>query len=190
MVFLPPSKTPAETGFVKTEAEFDPPGPPRLSLSVISRGQKIDTSFPVEVWHQGQARRVTFGELLTRRSVVSVYMRNNTPSCDRQNESLATEAAALDRAGFNVIAISRDGPKSQARYGAARNLTYMLVSDPDDRFARATDSLIEKSMYGRKFVGPARAAYVLDRDGTVLALTEKVQPAEHAAQLQALIRDL
>lgn len=190
MFFLPSSKTPAEVGFVKTEPEFDPLEPSRLILAMISRGQVIDTSFAVDVWQHGKARTVTFRELLSRRTVISVYMRNNTPSCDRQNESLAAEAASLDRAGFNVIAISRDGPKSQARYGLARNLTYTLVSDPEDRFARATDSLVEKSMYGRTFVGPARAAYILDCDGTVLAVAEKVRPADHAAQLQELIREL
>jgi peroxiredoxin Q/BCP len=190
MVFLPPSKTPAGPGFVKTQPEFDPRTAPRLSRAVISPGKKVDPSFLVDVWQNGEVRSRSFAELLTRRSVVSVYMRNNTPSCDRQNDGLATVSAELDRAGFNLIAVSRDGPKSHARYGNARNAGYALVSDPADRFAKATDSLVEKSMYGRKFVGPARAAYVLDRDGTVLAIVEKVVPAEHAEQLRELTRDL
>jgi peroxiredoxin Q/BCP len=64
------------------------------------------------------------------------------------------------------------------------------VSDPEDQFARATGSLVEKSMYGKKYTGPARAAYVLERDGTVLAVVEKVDTADHAAQLLAVIKKL
>ena len=47
--------------------------------------------------------------------------------------------------------------------------------------------MIEKSMYGRSFTGPARAAYVLDRDGTVLAVVPKVDTADHAAQLREVL---
>jgi peroxiredoxin Q/BCP len=54
----------------------------------------------------------------------------------------------------------------------------------------ATDSVVEKSMYGKKFTGPARAAYVVGRDGTVLAVVPKVDTADHAAQLQAVLAGL
>ena len=57
-------------------------------------------------------------------------------------------------------------------------------------FARAADSLVEKTMYGRSFIGPARAAFVLDRDGTVLAVAEKVDTSDHAAQLREMLRRL
>jgi peroxiredoxin Q/BCP len=159
-------------------------------VGVVSPGQKIKVDFPVQVLRDGIAKEVVFAELLTRPTIVSVYMKNNTPSCDRQNSSLAAHAADFDRAGFNLIAVSRDTCGSHARYARAKQIGYTLASDPDDHFARATDSLIEKSMYGRSFIGPARAAYVLDRDGTVLAVAPKVDRDDHAAQLKALINSL
>jgi peroxiredoxin Q/BCP len=154
---------------------------------MISVWHKLDTSFSVKCFRNGEPTDVRFGELLSRRTVVSVYMRNNTPSCDRQNDQLSAFASECDRAGLNLVAISRDTCGSHARYAAAKKISYVLVSDPDDRFARATDSVVEKSMYGRTFSGPARAAYVLDADGTVLAIVEKVDPKNHAAQLRAAI---
>jgi len=157
---------------------------------VISPGRKLDLHFPIQVVVNGVAQTLTFADLLTRRTVVSVYMKNNTPSCDRQNDALVTVASELDRAGFDLVALSRDTARSHARYAAAKKIPYALASDPDDRFARAADSLVEKSMYGRKFTGPARAAFVLDRDGTVLAVAPKIDPANHAAQLRALILSL
>ncbi len=117
-------------------------------------------------------------------------MRNNTGGCDKQNASLAKQAKAFARAGYNLVAVSRDTISSHRKYAAKLGISYTLVSDPEDVFARATDSVIEKSMYGRKFFGPARAAYVLNRDGTVLARVEKVDTADHAAQLQAMLATL
>ncbi|MEO6874520.1 MAG: redoxin domain-containing protein [Opitutaceae bacterium] len=147
----------------------------------------MDTRLQVKVFRDGKVQTVSLADLLTRRTIVSVYMRNNTPGCDRQNDSLAAHAAEFDRAGYNLVALSRDTCGSHAKYATKKKITYTLASDPDDLFAQAADAVIEKSMYGRKFTGPARAAFVLDRDGRVLAIAEKVDTADHAAQLRALL---
>jgi len=154
---------------------------------MVSPGKKIDTSFQIKIFRNGTVEIIRFSDLLTRRTIVSVYMRNNTPGCDRQNDSLAAHAAEFDRAGYNLVTVSRDTCGSHAKYAAKKKISYTLVSDPDDLFARATESVVEKSMYGRTFTGPARAAYLLDRDGTVLAVVPKVDTADHAAQLRAAL---
>lgn len=155
---------------------------------MVAPGQKIDLRFPVKVVRNGVAKEVSFADLLTRRTVVSVYMKNNTGTCDRQNESLATHVAKIDGAGCDLIAVSRDTAGSQLRYAAKKKIGYTLVSDPKDLFAHAVDSLVPKSMYGRTFVGPARAAYLLDPDGTVLAVVPKVEADKHAEQVLEMIR--
>ena len=157
---------------------------------MISVGQKLELDFVVKAVRDGVVREVKFCDLLTRRALVSVYMRNNTGSCDKQNDSLAAHAAEFARAGFDVIALSRDTASSHLKYAAKKGIHYTLVSDPQDQFARAADALIEKSMYGRKFIGPARAAFVLAKEGTVLAIAPKVDTADHAAQLRELVRGL
>jgi peroxiredoxin Q/BCP len=153
---------------------------------MISAGKKMGTQFQLKVFRNGREEIVTLADLLTRRTIMSVYMRNNTPGCDRQNDSLTAHAAEFDRAGYNLVALSRDTLGSHARYAAKKKISYTLASDPEDRFAQAADAVVEKSMYGRKFRGPARVVFVLDRDGTVLAV-EKVDTADHAAQLRALL---
>lgn len=157
---------------------------------MIGDGKKIDTQLQLKVFRNGKADAVRLADLLTRRTIVSVYMRNNTPGCDRQNDSLAAHAAEFHRAGYNLVALSRDTTGSHARYAAKKKISYTLASDPDDFFAKAADAIVEKSMYGRTFTGPARAAFVLDRDGTVLAVAEKVDTADHAGQLRKLIAEL
>lgn len=156
---------------------------------MIAVGEKLELDFPVKVVAGGVAKEVRFRELLQRRTVVSVHMKNNTPSCDRQVAALATEAEALEREGCDVIAVSRDTCGAHARYAKAKGIGFTLVSDPEDRLARAADSLVEKAMYGRTFVGPARVVFVLEADGTVRAI-EKVDTARHGEQVRALIKSL
>jgi peroxiredoxin Q/BCP len=158
--------------------------------AMIAPGQKLRLDFKLRVVQGAGEKEVTFSDLLTRPTIVSVYMKNNTPGCDRQNESLAAHAAEFDGAGYNLIAISRDTCGSHRNYAAKKGIRHILASDPEDRFARATDSIVGKSMYGRTFTGPQRAAYLLGTDGTVLAVVEKVDTKGHAAQLKALLAHL
>jgi peroxiredoxin Q/BCP len=157
---------------------------------MISKGKKLRAKFKLTIVQDGAVREVVFADLLTRRTIVSVYMKNNTGSCDKQNDSLAAHAAEFDRAGYNLVALSRDTSGSHLKYAVKKKISYVLASDPGDLFAQAADSIVEKSMYGKTYQGPARAAFVLDQDGTVLAVAEKVDTADHAAQLRVLIAGL
>lgn len=157
---------------------------------MISVGHKFPTDLTLKTAQPDGERVVRLKDLLNRRTVVSVYMKNNTGSCDRQNESLTAAMPDFDRLGYNVVALSRDGCTSHRNYAKKKGLKQVLVSDPDDVFSKAADAMVEKSMYGKTFVGPARAAYVLDRDGTVLAVIPKVDTADHAAQVKAVLAGL
>lgn len=159
---------------------------------MIAAGQKLSVNFSVKAVRNGGVREVLFAELLTRRTIVSIYMRNKTPSCDRQIEELDAHAAEFDRLGYDLVAISRDTCGSHARQAEKKGfgVSLTLVSDPKDLFARAADAVIDKQLYGRKYRGPARAAFVLAADATVLAVVEKVEPKTHAEQLRAVVAGL
>ena len=157
---------------------------------MIGVGQRIATDFTLQIVRDGAKSETSFGELLRRPTIVSVYMKNNTGSCDRQNDSLVAHASEFARRGYDLIALSRDTCGSHLKYAAKKNIGYTLASDPDDMFARATGSVVEKQMYGRTFHGPSRSAYVIAPDGVVLGLVPKVDSANHAAQLHALLDDI
>jgi thioredoxin-dependent peroxiredoxin len=157
---------------------------------MIAVGQKLHVGFRLRVACDGVVKDMAFADLLTRPTVVSVHMKNRTPSCDRQNDSLIAHASALARSGYNVVGLSRDTASSHLRYAAAKNIPYPLASDPEYHFARAADSLIQKSMYGRKFIGPVRAAFILDHDATVLGVVQNVDAANLGPQLEELMSRL
>ena len=157
---------------------------------MIDKGTKIDTDFTLDIVKDGKEQTVNFSDLLDRPTIVSVYMRNNTSGCDKQNKSLAEEADWFDEQGYNLVAVSKDSCGSHKNYAEKLGINYILASDPDYNFAEATDSIVEKNMFGNKYHAPTRSAYVIDTDGTVLGIIEKVDTKNHAAELKELINNL
>ncbi|MFO7848240.1 MAG: redoxin domain-containing protein [Balneolaceae bacterium] len=157
---------------------------------MIAEGEKMNTDFTLKVVQEGEEKEVTFGDLLDRPTIVSVYMRNNTGGCDKQNRSLADEAGWFDEKGYNLVALSKDTCGSHKNYAEKLGISYTLASDPDYKFAKATDSIVEKKMYGKTFDAPTRSAYVIDTDGTVLGTIGKVNTKAHAEELKELIESL
>ena len=157
---------------------------------MIQTGEKINTDFNLNVVENGSEKEVKFSELLDRPAVVSVYMRNNTPGCDKQNKSLAENAEWFDQKGYNLIAISKDSCGSHKNYAEKFGINYILASDPDYQFSKATDSIVEKKMYGKTFDAPSRSAFIIDTDGKVLKTIKKIDTKAHAEELKELIQSL
>jgi len=157
---------------------------------MIQKGAKMDTDFTLDVVHKGEKKNVKFSELLDRPTVVSVYMRNNTSSCDNQNMNLVEDSDWFEEKGYNLMAISKDSCRSHKRYSEKLNIDYMLASDPDYKFAEETNSIVEKKMFGKTFNAPSRSAFVIDTDGTVLGIIEKINTNTHSDELKELINHL
>lgn len=156
---------------------------------MVRPGAMIDPTVPLTLVRGGGVERMTLGELLTRPTVISIYLRNRTTSCDRQVEELVAVAAEVAAAGCQLVAVSRDSPGSHRRQAEARGVTFPLISDPEDRLARALDVIVAKSMYGKIHYGPARTVLVLGTDGRVRAVAAKVDVKTHAEQVRALVAE-
>jgi len=157
---------------------------------MIDTGTQIDTDFTLDIVRDGEEQTVTFDDLLERPTIFSVYMRNNTSGCDKQNKSLAEHADWFDEQGYNLVAISKDSCGSHKNYAEKLGINYILASDPDYKFGEATDSVVEKQMFGNKYEAPTRSAYIIDTDGTVKAIIEKVNTKDHASELKDVIKNL
>ena len=157
---------------------------------MISVGEKIDMNFTLKIVKDGEESEVLFADLVDRPTIVSVYMRNNTSGCDKQNTSLAEHAGWFDEHGYQLVAISKDTCSSHKKYAEKMNIRYILASDPEYHFSKAVDSIVEKSMYGKKYLAPSRSAYVIGTDGTVLGIIEKVDTKAHAEELKTLVESM
>ncbi|MCH6257345.1 redoxin domain-containing protein [Puniceicoccaceae bacterium K14] len=153
-------------------------------------GEKLNLDFTVKAAVDGEKRELLFSELIDARTIVSVYMKNNTKSCDLQVASLVAHADKISDFGVKIVVVSKDTVGSHCRYAEKQGANFVFVSDPEYGFATAVGSLVEKKMYGKTFVGPTRSAYLIDESGKLLADIEKVDSPNHGQQIVDLIKSL
>jgi len=157
---------------------------------MIKTGAKANFDFTVKVVQNAEEKEINFNDLLDKPTIVSVYMKNNTSSCDRQTKDLAEHAEWFSKQGFNLVAISKDTCGSHKRYAQKQEINFTLVSDPEYKFASATDSIVQKKMFANEYEAPSRSAFVIDTDGTILGTIEKVNTKDHARELKELVEQL
>jgi peroxiredoxin Q/BCP len=121
------------------------------------------------------------------RHLIYFYPKADTPGCTAQACSLRDARPSLDSAGAVVVGISPDRPAAQDRFDAKYGLGFPLLSDPDHQVAEAYGAWGERSMYGKKYMGIVRSAFVIDENGRIAEAIYKVSPKDTVPKaLQAL----
>jgi peroxiredoxin Q/BCP len=120
--------------------------------------------------------------------VIFFYPKALTPGCTQQ--ACSVRDAADDLRGLDAVAfgISPDDPKLQGRFDDKHTLGYPLLSDPDHAVAEAYGVWGEKSMYGKKYMGIVRSAFVIDAAGKIAAALYKVSPKDTVPKAEAALR--
>jgi thioredoxin-dependent peroxiredoxin len=118
--------------------------------------------------------------------VLYFYPKDDTPGCTAQAFGLRDAWSEFaDRA--EIFGVSIDPVKSHEKFIEKYQLPFPLLSDPEKKIVEAYGVWVEKSMYGKKYMGTERTTFVIDAKGRVAKILRKVKPAEHAAQLQAAL---
>ena len=115
--------------------------------------------------------------------VLYFYPKDDTSGCTREAQDFTELAAEFAKAGVKVIGVSRDPMKSHEKFIGKYSLAVPLTSDEDGRISDAFGTWVEKSMYGRKYMGMERATYLIGDDGRVLKAWRKVKVPNHAAEV-------
>ena len=115
------------------------------------------------------------------------YPKDDTTGCTAQACEFRDRKADYDAAGVRVIGVSPDPLKSHVKFRDKHGLPFTLLSDPDHEAAEAYGVWVEKSMYGKKYMGIERSTFVIGPDGVVTQALYKVKPSGHAASLLELV---
>lgn len=118
-----------------------------------------------------------------RKVILYFYPKDATPGCTAQACNLRDNYEALQKAGFIVLGVSSDSEKSHLKFIEKQNLPFPLIADEDLKVHEAYDTWIEKSMYGRKYMGTARTTFVIDENGILTEIIEKVDTKNHTNQI-------
>lgn len=122
--------------------------------------------------------------------VLYFYPKDDTSGCTREAKDFTAFADEFEKAGTWVLGVSKDGPTSHARFAAKHDLRVKLASDEDGSVCAAFGTWVEKSMYGRKYMGIERATFLIDRDGTISRIWRKVKVPGHAEEVLAAAKEL
>jgi peroxiredoxin Q/BCP len=126
---------------------------------------------------------IKLSDYLGKKVVLYFYPKDATPGCTAQACNLRDNYETLQKAGFVVLGISSDAEKSHVKFIEKQSLPFSLIADTDLKVHEAYGTWVEKSMYGRKYMGTARTTFVIDETGNIAEIIEKVNTKEHTAQI-------
>jgi len=126
---------------------------------------------------------IKLSDFLGKKVVLYFYPKDNTPGCTAQACNLRDNYELLQKQGFVVLGISSDNEKSHQKFIEKQNLPFSLISDTDLKVHHLFGTWVEKSMYGKKYMGTARTTFVIDEKGIISEVIEKVDTKNHTAQL-------
>jgi peroxiredoxin Q/BCP len=142
---------------------------------VLSEGDKApDFALPDQ-----NGEEVKLSDLRGQTVVLYFYPKANTSGCTTQACGVRDRRADYEAAGARVIGVSPDEVKDVDKFAGKYDLDFTLLADADHAVADAYGAWVEKSMYGRKYMGVQRATFIIDPDGKIARVFPKVQPKKH-----------
>lgn len=126
---------------------------------------------------------VKLSDFKGKKVVLYFYPKDNTPGCTAESCNLRDNYQVLQKAGYEVLGVSKDNEKSHVKFIDKYELPFTLLADTEFDIHKKYDTWVEKSMYGRKYMGTARTTFLIDEEGKIEEIIEKVKTKDHAAQI-------
>ena len=137
-------------------------------------------------WFEGKTQdgtTLTLDDLKGSRTVLYFYPKDNTSGCTLEAKSLRDGQEALSERGYRIVGVSPDSERSHQNFCAKHDLRFTLLADTDRSICEAFGVWVEKSMYGRKYMGVARKTFLLDEECRITHIFDKVKTSEHYQQI-------
>lgn len=115
--------------------------------------------------------------------VLYFYPKDDTPGCTTEAKDFSALAPDFAEAGTWILGVSKDPPTKHQKFTAKYGLAVPLATDADGSVCEAFGTWVEKSLYGRKYLGIERATFLIDRDGTIARVWRNVKVKGHAAEV-------
>ena len=136
----------------------------------------------------GDGREVSLGDFRGTPVVLYFYPKDDTPGCTTQACGLRDSWADFEGRG-EIFGVSVDSAASHQKFISKYQLPFPLLSDTDRKIVEAYGVWVEKSMYGKKYMGAERSTFVIGRDGQIAAIYRKVKPEEHVDLLKQALAE-
>ena len=137
----------------------------------------------------GDGQEVALQDLRDEPVVLYFYPKDDTPGCTAQACGLRDSWATV-RGKAEIFGVSVDSPESHRKFIDKYKLPFPLLSDPEKKIVNAYGVWVEKSMYGRKYMGAERSTFIIDPDGRIAAIFRKVKPEQHVDLVSEALKKL
>ena len=127
--------------------------------------------------------KVSSKDLIGKKTIIYFYPKDNTSGCTAEACNLRDNHEALIAKGYNVVGVSKDSVKSHKKFQEKYELPFTLLSDSTTEMLQAFGAWGEKKMYGKTVMGTIRKTFIFDENGILTEIIEKVDTANHAAQI-------
>jgi peroxiredoxin Q/BCP len=120
--------------------------------------------------------------------VLYFYPKDDTPGCTVEACGFRDAVVPIEKTGTVILGVSPDHPEKHRKFIGKYQLPFILLSDEDHTMCEAYGVWVEKSMYGRKYMGVARTTFIIDRQGKIVKIFEKVKPQGHQEEVLAFLK--
>ena len=126
---------------------------------------------------------VSLSQFKGKKVVLYFYPKDQTPGCTAQACNLRDNYEELQKRGYVVLGVSSDSTASHKKFIEKQQLPFSLIADEDKSVHEKYDVWKEKNMYGRKYMGTVRTTFVIDEEGKIEEVIDKVKTKEHSSQI-------
>lgn len=126
---------------------------------------------------------VSLHDFAGKKVILYFYPKDDTTGCTKQACGFAALYPDFEEAGAVVIGVSKDSVASHQKFATKYDLPFVLLADPELNVIKAYDVWVEKSMFGKKYMGTERSTYIIDENGTIVKAFQKVRPADNPKKM-------
>lgn len=129
------------------------------------------------------SKPIKLSDFAGKKLALFFYPKDNTPGCTAEACNLRDNYNALLEAGYAIVGISSDSAKKHQNFINKFALPFPLIADEDKSIHEQFGTWVEKSMYGRTYMGTARTTFIIDENGVIEEVIAKVKTKDHTAQI-------
>lgn len=127
--------------------------------------------------------KIGLNDFKGKKLILYFYPKDNTPGCTAESCDLNENYEMWLEKGFDVVGVSPDSEKSHLKFIDKFGLKFNLIADTEKEILQAYDAWGEKNMYGKKYMGVIRTTFIIDENGIIEEVFEKVKTKEHTNQI-------
>ena len=150
---------------------------------------KAGNKAPAFTLENQDGEKVKLSDFAGKWLILYFYPKDNTSGCTTEAVDFSTALNSLKKMNAEVVGVSPDSVKSHCNFIEKHNLKVTLLADPDKKALEKYGVWQEKSMYGKKYMGVVRTTFLIDPNGKIAEIWEKVKVKDHVADVKAKLKE-